>query len=209
MATTRPGDAVARPARARVRSRWFKSGRARGPEEIGGAIAFIVWRIANQVLRNLRNADFRIDTGEPYFEFLAEWLVYLAQVADRVAYERMGDARLAFTSVVANRLGETLADNRNDLLGPEPAVDRKSAFIDRFNLRLDDYIEFGGDEFGRMRYLADRLTRIAGDQDRVWIHEQVMEIEAPQAALQLGGAMADLMSVAPRRSRASRQGGAQ
>jgi hypothetical protein len=209
MATARPGDAIVRPARARVRTHWFKSERPRGPEEIAGAVAFVVWRIANQVLRNLRNADFEIEAGESYFEFLAEWLVFLVQVADRVAYERLGDARLAFTSVVANRLGETLADNRADLLGVEPGVDRKSAFIDRLNLRLDDYIEFGGDEFGRMRYLADHLTQIAGEQDRIWVHEQVMEIEAPQAALQLGGAMADLMGETPRRVRAGYEGGAE
>lgn len=192
---------AARPAGLRVRSHWFKSERPKSVEEIAGAVAFIVWRGAHQALRNMRNADFEIDAGPRYFAFLAEWLIFLAQIADRIAYDRFGDKRPAFTTVVANRLGETLAGNRNDLLGDEPGGDQKSAFIDLFNLRLEDYIDFDGDDYGRMRYLAQRLAQVVGPHDQLWVHEQVMEIEAPQAAALLDGAIRDLLGEVPRRTR--------
>ncbi len=204
-----PGSAKAlgkgseRPSGVRVRSHWFKSERPKTVEEVAGAVAFIVWRLAQQALRNMRSADFEIEVGPRFFAFLAEWLIFLTQVADRLAYERLCDGRLGFTTVVANRLGETLAGNRSDLLGAEGGVDQKSAFIDLFNLRLEDYIDFDQDDYGRMRYLAQRLAQVVGPQDQVWIHEQVMEIEAPQAVEQIHRAVLDLLGEGTRRARRS------
>jgi len=195
--------AVPRPTAVRVRSHWFKSERPKTVEEIAGAVAFIIWRGSHQALRNMRNASFEIDAGPKYFDFLAEWLIFLAQIADRTAYVRFGEKRLGFTTVVANRLGETLAGNRHDLLGDENGADQKSAFIDLFNLRLDDYVDFDQDDFGRTRYLAQKLAQVVGPHDQIWVHEQVMEIEAPQAAVLLNGAILDLLGEAPPRSRAS------
>lgn len=190
-----------RPSGVRVRSHWFKSERPKTVEEIAGAVAFIVWRVAQQALRNMRSADFEIEVGPRFFAFLAEWLAFLAQVTDRTAYERFGEGRLGFTTVVANRLGETLAGNRSDLLGSEGGADQKSAFIDLFNLRLDDYVDFGLDDYGRMRYLAQKLAQVVGPHDQLWIHEQVMEIEAPQAVGQIHKAILDLLGEGPRRGR--------
>jgi hypothetical protein len=196
MRETRP-----RPATARLRSHWFKSERPRTAGEVAAAVAFVVWRIAQQVVRNMRRADFEIEAGDPYFDFLAEWLIFLAQAADRVAFERLPDQRVAFTTVVANRVAETLADNQADLLGTAPERDRKSAFIDLFNLRLDDYTDFGRDDYGRMRYLAQKLSHVAGPRDQLWVHEQVMEIEAPAAVDQLCAAIDSLLDPAPRPTR--------
>jgi len=200
----------------RVRSHWFRSERPKTRAEIAGALAFIAWRVAQQVLRNMRRADFEIDPGPKYFDFLAEWLVFLVHVADCVAWSRFGDAgRVEFTSAMANRLAEIHADNRADLLGPWQARDgagAKEAFIDLLNLRLADYTDFPVQEdadvpYGALRYLADHLSFVVGERDTIWVHEQVMEIEAPQAADTIRRGFRDLRGEgAPRPRRAVEAG---
>src|SRR5512135_3229246 len=104
----------------RVKSNWFRSGREKTPKEIAGAVAFIVWRIAENALKNTRKADFEIAIGPQYFAFLAEFLIFLVQLADRIAFRHFGeDERIAFTTELANRVGENLAENQRDLLGGE------------------------------------------------------------------------------------------
>ena len=65
----------------RIKSQWFKSDREKTPQEIGGAMAFTIWRIADNALKNTRRANFEIAIGPQYFSFLTEFLVFLIQVA--------------------------------------------------------------------------------------------------------------------------------
>lgn len=191
----------------RLKSRWFKAERPRGVREIAGASAFIIWRIAFNVLNSMRRADFQIDPGPKYFDFLAEWLVFLVQVADRMAYERLApEQRFEFVSVLANRLADILIDNRDDLLGlPSDSTSRpargKDDFIDLLNLRSLDYADFrceaGQIDYGFRRYLADRLCYVVGEYDTVWVHDQVMEIEAPRAVELLQKGLRELLGDAP------------
>jgi hypothetical protein len=199
----------------RVRSHWFKSERPKSPREVAGALAFIAWRVAQQVLKNMRRADFEIDAGPKYFEFLAEWLIFLVHVADRMAFERLGpDVRIDFTTALANRAGEIYGDNRDELLplgGDEPPGTTKSRFIDLLNLRLADYADFefrDGVDYACLRYLAERLVFAVGPRDAVWVHEQVMEIEAPQAVETICKSLRDLLDDQPRTTsrRATEQG---
>ncbi len=194
----------------RIKSRWFNSERPKTLGEIAGASAFIVWRVAQQVLKNMRRADFDIPPGPRYFDFLSEWLVFLIQIADRVIYlNKTPEERYAFTSALANRVGEILADNREDLLGEplgESRVDGcKGSFIDLLNLRSVDYADFGFDEprtdYGFRRYLADHLIWAVGERDAIWVHDQVMEIEAPQAVEAICKGMRGLIDDSPRPSR--------
>lgn len=194
----------------RVKSRWFNSERPKTTGEIAGATAFIVWRIAQQVLKNMRQADFDIAPGPRYFDFLSEWLVFLIQIADRMIYARKSaDERYEFTSALANRVGEILADNRDDLLGEPMGEQRidgcKGSFIDLLNLRSIDYADFGFDaeqvDYGFRRYLADRLTWAVGERDAVWVHDQVMEIEAPQAVAAVCKGMRGLLDEEPHPAR--------
>ncbi len=72
----------------RVKSQWFKSGKEKSPEEIAGAVAFISWRLAQNALKNTRRAHFDVAVGPQYFDFLREFLVFLIQVADRIAFRQ-------------------------------------------------------------------------------------------------------------------------
>lgn len=182
----------------RIKNHWFKSERPKTVPEIAGAVAFTVWRVAQQVLRNMRRADFDIETGPQYFDFLTEWLIFLVQSADRIAFERLGGDRVEFTTVLANRVGEFLADNRSDLLGDATAVDLKGRFIDLLNLRLSDYADFDLIDYGCLRYFAGQLAHVVGPRDTVWVHDQVMEIEAPQAVELIERGISGLLDDAPR-----------
>src|SRR3989339_1011400 len=102
----------------RIKSNWYQSGRAKSPQEIADALSFVAWRIGDNVLKQTRLAHFSIDVGEEYFLFLSEALVFLVQVADRIAYRQfLPDGRIEFTTTLANRLAETYAENQSRLLG--------------------------------------------------------------------------------------------
>jgi hypothetical protein len=192
----------------RISNHWFRSERPKTVTEIAAAVAFIVWRVSQQVLRNMRRADFDIQAGPKYFDFLSEWLIFLVQSADRTAFERLAKERVEFTTALANRVGEILADNRSDLLGDAGAAELKDRFIDLLNLRMADYADFDRIDYGCLRYLAGQLSHVVGPRDTVWVHDQVMEIEAPQAVALLGRGIEGLLDQSPRRaSRSARVSG--
>ena len=194
----------------RVKSQWFKDGKARSPQELAGAAAFIVWRIGENALKSMRTADFDIAVGTQYFSFLSEFLIFLVQVADRIAYRRMsGEERVAFTGTLANRAGETLSDNQSRLLGGT-AAEHKAAFIELLNQRAGEYAEFEYDEsgpsFSFLRHLGYVMQEIMEERDRYWVTDQLMAIEAPEAVETLEKAMLGLCGDAPKRSRGSGAG---
>jgi len=189
----------------RIRNRWFNSERSRGPRDIAGGVAFIAWRVAQQALKNMRQAAFEIDPGPRYFAFLAEWLIFLTLIADRLAYTRLSAAeRAEFTGTLANRVGDILEENREALLG-DGGVEVgtfKGRFIGLVNQRAEDYAAHGcpeaGPDYGFRRLLASELVTVVGEADRLWVHDQVMEIEAPEAAAILRRGVLGLLDEEPR-----------
>ena len=101
----------------RIKSRWFREGRARSPQELSDALAFTLWRIADNALKNTRQSNFDVEVGPQYFDFLAEFLIFLVLVADRIVYRQLdAEGRAVFTGNLANRVGATYAENRSRLL---------------------------------------------------------------------------------------------
>jgi len=199
----------------RIKSHWFKAGSARTPEQQAGAMAFIVWRTAHQMLKRMRGAEFHIDAGAPYFVFLREVLVFLIAVVDRIAHARLdAAARLAFTTALVQHVATTLADNEAELLGPRSdEAPYRDTFIDLVNEVTNHYADFGADpradasvvgfapDFGFVRYLGSRLEPTLPLQDRRWVLDQVMASEAPDAVDVVQRAMHDLLSTEPRARR--------
>ena len=201
---------TAQPPALRIKSHWFKPGAERSPEDQGRAVAFTVWRVAHTMLKRMRGADFDIDSGEPYFDFLRETLVFLIAVLDRVAHARLDEAaRAEFLRALVLHCADTLAGNEADLLGPAPAgTGREERFIALFNEVSGHYAEFGTEaeppfmpDFAFLRYLASRLAPTLPPKDRPWVIDQVMAIEAPEAARTVLDALANLLSKAPRPAR--------
>ncbi len=208
---------TAQPPAMRIKSHWFKPGAPKSAEQQGSAMAFIVWRVAHNMLKRMRGANFDIDAGVPYFGFLREVLAFLIAVVDRTAYGRMdADTRAAFVPSLVRHCADTLAGNEAELLGPSrDGLAYQHSFIDLVNELSTHYAEFGADpqadaaaafvpDFGFMRYFASRLAPTLPPKDRTWVIDQVMAIEAPEATQIVGAALLDLLST---EARAARRGG--
>lgn len=185
----------------RIKSQWFKSDRDKTPEEIAGAMAFTTWKIADNALKNTRNANFEIAIGPQYFSFLIEFLIFLIQVADRIAHRQLsGEDRMTFTSTLANRVAETLAENQSRLMG-DSIAEHKRHFIDLLNQRAGEYAEFhygpDGPEFAFTRYLAFSMREVMDAKDVEWVIDQIMSIEAPNAVDMVEKTMKNLISTEP------------
>ena len=189
----------------RVKSQWFKAGKEKSPEEIAGAMAFIAWRVAQNALKNTRRAHFDVAVGPQYFDFLCEFLIFLIQVADRIAFRQCNwNIRTAFTSALSHRIADTLSENQSELLGGDPS-DIKMRFIARLKQCAEDYAGFEYDadslNFAFVRYLGHAMQQVMRGDDQQWIIDQMMSIEAPEAIATLEKAMPGLLDDAPRPAR--------
>ena len=189
----------------RIKSHWFKSDREKTPQEIAGALAFTIWRIADNALKNTRKANFEIAIGPQYFSFLTEFLAFLIQVADRIAHRQLSaEDRFAFTSTLANRVAETLAENQSRLIGSSIA-EHKQQFIDKLNQRAGEYADFNygsdGPEFAFTRYLAYCMREVMDEKDIEWVIDQMMSIAAPEAVEMVERTMRNLFEAEPRQPR--------
>lgn len=192
----------------RIKSHWFKPSAPKSAQQTASALAFIVWRVAQNMLKQMRAAQFDIDVGAPYFAFMREVLVFLIAVVDRMAFDRMSDAeRTEFTTALVRRVAEILEDSESDLLGPPAAGDesRRAQFIELFNVRCDEYAGFGhgpdGPDFGFVRYLGSCVAALMVRKDQTWALDQIMAIEAPEAVTLLQRAMHDVFSTEARPAR--------
>jgi hypothetical protein len=195
----------------RVKSHWFRAGRDKSPQELAGAVAFIVWRIGQNALKRMRSAGFEIAVGPQYFAFLSEFLIFLVQLADRIAYRHLeGEERVAFTTALANRVGENLAENQASLLGGELTA-HKADFIARLNLHADEYAQFeyekDGANFSFIRGLGLFMQDVADARDQQWVTDQIVASEAPEAIETLEKAMSGLLELEPVRRKGRGDGG--
>ena len=210
-----------RPA-IRVKSHRFKPEHAKSPAEQASAMAFIVWRVARQMLERMRGADFAIEAGTPYFAFMRELLVFLVALTDRIAAARLAPAdRALFTVAFVRHLARTLEGNEDDLLGAPAAGDPRhgDSFIDLVNEVTQHYAEFGAapdakdedagfePDFAFLRYLGHRLEPTLPEKDRRWVIDQVLAAEAPDAVGIVQRAMRDLLDTSPRPARRTSMSG--
>ena len=173
---------------------------------MAAALAFITWRVAQNMLKSMRRADFDIDPGPRYFDFLAEATVFAIQVAWRLAYPRYDDAgRAAFMTTLVNRTGDELAENRSRLLEAELPAAIKSRFVDLVNRRNAEYADFDfgpeGPDFAFLRYFATLVSELMPEKDRRWTWDQVIAIEGPEAAATVAKSVKGLFDDTPRRPR--------
>ncbi|MBK6385975.1 MAG: hypothetical protein IPF71_03745 [Rhodoferax sp.] len=193
----------------RIKSQWFRSGAPKTPQQTASAMAFIAWRVAQNMLKQMRSAHFDIEVGPQYFAFTREVLVFFTQMLDRMAYERMGpEGRGEFITALVKRVAEVLQENEDSLLGvpPDSAPSHYEAFIDLFNELADHYAEFGfgadGPDFAFVRYLGHRIESLMPQKDQRWVVEQIMAAEVPIALEMLQRAMRNVLSTEPRPVRA-------
>ena len=185
----------------RTKSRFFNKDKARDPATLASVAAFTAWRLGLATIGQMRTAQFEIEAGPQYFEVLREYLVFLVQVADRLALARLSlPERRQFTVSMVKRLAELVAENESRLLAEDDRPIRRQ-FIDLYNSRADDYaqLDFGegvGQDVAFMRLASVALTRAVAPQDRAWVADQVMSFEAPTAVRTLRKVIDDLVGTA-------------
>ena len=207
----------------RIKRHWFQDGRERSPEEQATVIAVAVWKSATHGLQGLRKAKFAVDVGDPFLRVLAEFVVFLVTVADRMAYlhTEAGDAvgddqaddapswRYRFTVALARRLGEIYQENLDQLVGPlataadAPYKNHAEVFIAILNQRMAEYAEFeygeDGPEFAFLRYFGTCIEAALPDPaDRKWVLDQVMASQAPEAIEYVERGMRGVLGLDPK-----------
>ena len=194
----------------RIRSSFHAGGRPRSMAELASVIAMLAWKLAIDSIKRMREAEYDIDLGAAYFDFVCEFMVFLAQAADRIAYRDLPpEQRGEFTTALARRMAEAIEDNRDMLLIDVRPGECQRHFLDLFNRRGMEYADHGYDEhgpdFGFRRCFAACLQEVLPEKDRLWAVDQVMEIESPEAIKALEKTLAGLFTPNPE-SRPSRHG---
>jgi hypothetical protein len=182
----------------RVKSKWNLKERERSLSEIGGAMAFILWRIAQQGTLNLENEGFQTDSNEQRLDVITEFLAFLVHIADRMTAANLTrEQRQEFIGSLARHLGDTMQENRGDAQG---AGEYRGALIERLNERAADYAGFSFVDnepgFAFRRYFGENVRAVMGEKDNKWITDQVMDIEVPEALKPLEKAVRDLLPAA-------------
>jgi hypothetical protein len=189
----------------RIKSSWFKEGREHSPQETSDALAFTLWRIADNALKNTRKAQFEVEVGPQYLDFLREFLLFLILVGDRIAYRELSaEDRAVFTGNLANRVGETYAENRSRLL-EQDIKQCKQDFIDQLNQRAGEYADFDYDEkgpdYGFYRYLAYCIAEVLSEEDAHWVIDPMISFEAPEAVAMVEKTLRGLYEKEPKKPR--------
>jgi hypothetical protein len=177
----------------------FHTQGARSPKMLASVVAMLAWKLAIESVKRMRKAYYDIDAGKPYFDFVCEFLVFLAHAADRIAYRSLdAGQRAEFTTALAIRLAEMVEESHEALLGDAAPGASHRDFIDLFNRRGADYGEYeygpetNGPDFGFKRMFASALREILPEKDKLWVIDQAMDIEAPDAIKALEKTMAGL-----------------
>ena len=180
----------------RVKSKWSNKGRQRTLDEVGGAAAFILWRIAQQGLLNLENEGFQTDTRSQRMDVIAESLAFLVHLADRNKSEALDvQERQEFITSLARHLADTMQENRTDAEGKG---DYRRPLINLFNERGADYAECpmpdGEPGYAMKRYFGECVSKVMGEKDNKWITDQVMDAEVPELLKPLNKALKELFA---------------
>lgn len=180
----------------RVKSKWNLKDRERTLAETGGAMGFILWRIAQQGVLNLENEGFQTDTNAQRLDIIAEFLAFLVHLVDRMTIDDLGrDERAEFITSLARHLADNMQQNRTDAEGKG---DYRQPLVNLLNERAADYAEFSFKDnepgFALRRYFGENVRAVMGEKDNKWITDQVMDIEVPETLKPLRKALGDLFA---------------
>ena len=182
----------------RLKTKFHTQGR-RSPATLASVVAVLAWKLAIESIKRMRKADYDIDAGRQYFDFVCEFLAFLAVSSDRIAYRELDeDERIEFTSGLARNIARFVEENNIMLLGAAVPGESQRHFIDLFNRRASEYAEFDYDEngpdFGFKRFFAACLRDVLPEKDKLWVVDQAMDIEAPEALKSLEKTLAGLFN---------------
>ncbi len=179
----------------RVKSKWHKN-QVKTIEDIGGAMAFICWRITKNHLEDLINEGFVIEK-EQVFDVIVEYLCFLIQCIDRLVFKTLNaEQRQELINKLAKQSAFYFQENKEDRIGEG---NHWKAFINTYNQRSEDYSDYefvdGEPDYHFLRYFAEKVQKAMTDVDEKWIVQQIIEIQAPKAFKKINQSVDDLVSV--------------
>ncbi len=180
----------------RVKSKWNKKDKTHSVEEVGAALAFIAFRIAQNGVLSLENNDYQTDTQDQRLNIISEFLYFTIHVLDRMTIEKFtDDERVRFMTELAGKCAKHLQDNMRDLMGKG---EYREGFINTLNQRMSDYADFHYDDekdepsFPMRRFFGDLVTQQMGEKNKKWVADQIIDIEVPDALQTLKRAVPNL-----------------
>ena len=179
----------------RIKSRWNRKDKTHTVEEVAGAVAFIIFRLAGNAVLSMENADFETSTNQQRLNIIKEFLCFGIHMADRMTIERFDEnERVRFMTELAKKSAKHLQDNMHDIGFPG---DHQTGFIELLNERMSDYADFNyseedGPSFPMRRFFGEHVSREFGDKNRRWVADQVIDIEVPEILSHLQKAVPNL-----------------
>lgn len=181
---------------ARLRSRWHNKQAPKSIETIAGAVAMNIWKLSFDTANRMYSTGFNFKSNAQLLDLIGEFVIFLIQLADRIAYEKLDDEqRQRFTMALAKHLINTMVENQLEELGPDEGYGPR--FIEKLNHHLDGYGEFslvdGAPSYPMLRYFGQLAEEVMAGGDSKWVIEQVMEVEAPPMIRQLRDGLEKLL----------------
>lgn len=179
----------------RIKSHWQNEDIERSLDEVGGALAFIAFRIATDKAITLHCERFVYRDDAQRMRVIQEYVIFLIQIADRLAHAMLDDdRRRELITAMARKAVDHVQDNSRDLMGPD---DYGTPFIQRLNERSGEYAEFQLDDEGPsysfLRHLGFEIQQLMGEQDENrWVIDQVMDKDGWDAYKRFSKAFRDL-----------------
>jgi len=190
----------------RVKTVWFREAEApRGPAEVAGVLASIIWRVADRAVDGLSKAGYDILTTERGLQVLAEMIAFLLHMTDRMVYGRIPEAeRARLVQAAGRRLAGIMAENIRTLGGAD-GFDHRAGLIGLVNRRGAEYSAFECDParpgFPVLRCLAAAVRERMLEHDAHWVDDEIMERQAPEALGALAKAVDGFYPPAPKPAR--------
>jgi hypothetical protein len=183
----------------RIKSRWHDDEAERNLDEISGALAYILWRLAKDKAINLHGQDFVYQSDQQRMDVILEYLMFEIQLVDRLARQRIGlddERRRHLVANTVKGVARHVHDNNVDLFGTGEYV---KPFIDRFNQRGAEYAEYtyqdDGPSYPFLRHLGFEIQQVMGSSgENRWVIDQVMDQDGHDIDRQLRRAVDNLFA---------------
>ena len=164
----------------RVKATWNTKDKAHSLEESASVLGFNIWKLCGDMLLDLENENFQVDTYAQRLDVMAETAAFLLQVTDRMVYGQFSEEdRMTLIRTLGIHLMETMQDNRVDAQGEG---DYRNDFVQLLNDRAEDYAECNFDDgepgFSFRRNYGVHVMKVMGERDNRWVQDYVMDVSA-------------------------------
>ena len=179
----------------RIQSTWHKE-KHRPPEEIAGALGFIIWKIGTNSLIELENQGFMTYSTDHRLAVMAEVVAFMLPVTDRLVYGKLSEEdRQIFVIALAKHLANSMAENKTELFG---AADYVTPFLEFLNKRSNEYAELtfvDEPQVDFLRHFGKSVSAVIGDDhSRQWVEQFIMEVQTPESLTTMKKSLANLFS---------------